>query len=797
MRRTYAAFAVAVLLVLGTTGIARAACTASDTTLCLNGGRFSASVAWTDFQGRTGVGTATPITADTGYFWFFSSTNIELVIKVLDARTVNGKFWVFFGALSNVEYTLTVTDTVTGAQKQYVNPSGQFASVGDTKAFDPSGTSTTSVRVEGTAAAPASIQAVQGFIDAARVAPKDAADFTPCPDAPFGFNLSGCRFHIEVSWDDGHGRTGIGHPVQLTNDTGYFWFFADTNVELMIKVLDARPVNGNFWVFFGALSNVQYSVTVTDSVTNGVKRYANPSGTFASVGDTKAFVGGRKVAPVRDAVSAVSADLDATGGSFSATGADGTVFTLEVPPQALTSPETITLTPVSSVGGFPFSGGFHTGVEIEPEGLRLLTPATLSIRPAAPLPLNQTLTYAYAKGGEDFILYPRLNDAADVIQIPLFHFSGYGSGGGGEGDAGAPTSAGQLLAPYVQAIARWKFLEVFNQITHDEFNEHLVDILEAAFNELAFPLMMRAKEACDRAEIEIACQVTFEIVQLVQVYGLTDSPQLVGISAQAFDLAKDILTTCQQKTFDKCVYFNDPFEATLMLYIAQQLQVFGVDDPYLTTFMKDGLMERCLRFEVDFESRINESIMGRGTAFLAMNKYRAQTVPLRLNLANFYAYSGAWEGGCTLSPELNNFQYTAGGFGCTASVTADKGFFSAPACWIEIFDETPSVKLLYRFDPEPVEHTEIHCQGTDHDDDSSAWAGDYDACHEADFSTIFGLFIAKHWTPLRVPGGGGQNGEFFANKIYEKTIPVPGGTLSEETVFYLKHTPDKPDFTCP
>ena len=39
------------------------------------------------------------------------------------------------GALSNVEYTLTVTDTVTGAQRQYHNPSGRFASVGDPVAF--------------------------------------------------------------------------------------------------------------------------------------------------------------------------------------------------------------------------------------------------------------------------------------------------------------------------------------------------------------------------------------------------------------------------------------------------------------------------------------------------------------------------------------------------------------------------------------------------------------------------------------------------------------------------------------
>ena len=81
------------------------------------------------------MATAAPLTADTGTFWFFSQANVELVLKVLDGRALNGKFWVFFGALSDVAYTVTVTDTVTGMVRTYTNPLGQFASVADTMAF--------------------------------------------------------------------------------------------------------------------------------------------------------------------------------------------------------------------------------------------------------------------------------------------------------------------------------------------------------------------------------------------------------------------------------------------------------------------------------------------------------------------------------------------------------------------------------------------------------------------------------------------------------------------------------------
>ena len=60
---------------------------------------------------------------------------VELMIKVLDGRGSTGFFWVFYGALSNVEYTLTVTDTETGRSKSYFNPLRTFASVGDTEAL--------------------------------------------------------------------------------------------------------------------------------------------------------------------------------------------------------------------------------------------------------------------------------------------------------------------------------------------------------------------------------------------------------------------------------------------------------------------------------------------------------------------------------------------------------------------------------------------------------------------------------------------------------------------------------------
>jgi hypothetical protein len=87
-------------------------------------------------------------------------------------------------------------------------------------------------------------------------------------------------------------ETGVGTAGGLTPDTGYFWFFRDTNVEVVLKVLDGRPISDHFWVFYGALSNVAYRLTVTDTETGEVRVYENPARRCASVGDTEAFFAG-------------------------------------------------------------------------------------------------------------------------------------------------------------------------------------------------------------------------------------------------------------------------------------------------------------------------------------------------------------------------------------------------------------------------------------------------------------------------------------------------------------------------
>jgi len=117
-------------------GVGPGPCVAGPNTLCLNGNRFKVEVSWSvPDQNQSGTGMAMPLTGDTGYFWFFSSTNVELIVKVLDATAVNHHFWVFYGALSDVAYTIHITDTTNNVVKSYDNPNHNLASLADTSAF--------------------------------------------------------------------------------------------------------------------------------------------------------------------------------------------------------------------------------------------------------------------------------------------------------------------------------------------------------------------------------------------------------------------------------------------------------------------------------------------------------------------------------------------------------------------------------------------------------------------------------------------------------------------------------------
>ncbi|HYX25050.1 MAG TPA: hypothetical protein VFC23_12920 [Thermoanaerobaculia bacterium] len=108
------------------------------------------------------------------------------------------------------------------------------------------------------------------------------------PDARTLCFASG-RFKVTATFDTGNGNAGQAQGVPA-GDSGLLWFFAPTNVEVALKVLDGCALGGHYWFFAGGLTNVQVTILVTDTQTGATRTYRNPLGTaFAPIQDTAAF----------------------------------------------------------------------------------------------------------------------------------------------------------------------------------------------------------------------------------------------------------------------------------------------------------------------------------------------------------------------------------------------------------------------------------------------------------------------------------------------------------------------------
>jgi photosystem II stability/assembly factor-like uncharacterized protein len=250
-------------------------CIASDEVLCLAGRKFAARVHWTLANGSSGQGHAAALTDRSGSFWFFSPDSLELTLKMIDGQTVNHHFWLFGADLTDVAYTLTVTEVATGAQRTYSNPGGHFGNFADTEAFVAAAASR-AVESGESAVVPA-VSRPSGRTASVATAACMPDDITLC--------LAGSRFAVNVERQVSPFSFTAAIAMPLVRNTGAFWFFSPQLPELTVKVLDGRPLNGHFWVFLGGLSDINYTVTVTDTATGARKQYVHPAGT-GSIADT-------------------------------------------------------------------------------------------------------------------------------------------------------------------------------------------------------------------------------------------------------------------------------------------------------------------------------------------------------------------------------------------------------------------------------------------------------------------------------------------------------------------------------
>jgi hypothetical protein len=235
-----------------------AACRPDEHTLCLLEGRYRAVVEWENqYNGDRGRGLALPQGELTGFFAFDDRQNVELMMKLVDFGDV---VKLFYGQLTDLRFTLTVSEVATGATRVYRNAPGNCGAI-DQTAFPK-------------AAAPG-------------IAPEARSTAAACAPGPHTLCLLDGRFAVEVAWhnqfDDSRGQAAARALGRLA---GVFSFSDPANVEVLTKTLD---FGDRILFLYGSLSDLEYGIRVTDTTSGAVKVYDNPPGRYCGGIDPNAF----------------------------------------------------------------------------------------------------------------------------------------------------------------------------------------------------------------------------------------------------------------------------------------------------------------------------------------------------------------------------------------------------------------------------------------------------------------------------------------------------------------------------
>ena len=282
-----------------------------------------------------------------------------------------------------------------------------------------------------------------------------------------------------------------------------------------------------------------------------------------------------------DAQHSSSAVISPDGGTLSAEGADGTRFTLTFPKDALGADETITLTPITTVNGLPFSGGLVGAVQMAPEGLRLLQPAILTIESprAAAAEGFKTVAFAYHQNGEGLYLNPS-EVKGNVLTLEIWHFSGAGAAQGTPAEIQAqqqrvPSDAEDALSQRMREyLEQERELQQMGLPPDPELDKTIVEFLREAYNRIIAPQLPLALQDCEAARPILSKALGW--LRQVQLFGYEG--QFEAESGKIMETMRQAMVNCYNREYEQCVLDKKIEHRTAMLIIYRQAALLGIDD---------------------------------------------------------------------------------------------------------------------------------------------------------------------------------------------------------------------------
>ena len=287
------------------------------------------------------------------------------------------------------------------------------------------------------------------------------------------------------------------------------------------------------------------------------------------------------VTPILDQGRMTSARIPVSGGTLQTTGADGTLYTLTVPPNALLADTTISMTPLTGVTGLDLPGAHFLGVQFEPEGLRFFSEVTFRIDPPEGS-RHSAVGFAAHGDGTEIHRYPLMPDP-DLLAMPMLHFTVggiavYNSDNPNLGSAAdiMPSDPEDRLSSLLGDIWQNERNRALQGLEPDpQLADKLQAVLQAFYNEILEPAFNTMKTDCSAAQRLAPMAIRWE--RRVELVGLHD--EFVPQEGAVHEAVIAALENCFNTTKGKCLDTSDPVQMNEAAMYSRQLALFGVDDP--------------------------------------------------------------------------------------------------------------------------------------------------------------------------------------------------------------------------
>ena len=463
------------------------------------------------------------------------------------------------------------------------------------------------------------------------------------------------------------------------------------------------------------------------------------------------------VSPTLDTEHAITQVISATnGGTLTTTGADGSVFNLTFPANALASDEQITMTPLAVVGGLPVSGGLLAGVDLQPDGLPLKQIVRLTIQPNVVVPCSEQVGFGYHGTGQEFYFQPL--GMSNTITLSLEHFSAAGVGQGLRGSGGTPTDEEDRLSQAAQAILQQErqCTAAAAPVSQSQLGQQLEGTYQLYFDKVVVPLLQAAKT--DDSQAPAAISKAIGLWRQLQLLGFaTQEPFTLDIQFIEQSLPT-ILKNVYNKAYSRCL--NDTSqtarmaEASKMIGMARIFELLGYD---LTKEFPnfDQQVAACvvgpITLDIDSSATGEDHEATRGVVIDTKSHVTASSFPLNFN-ANQLSYSAS---GALTYDSYSVSAVWASGLADCSSGTGNNGTESATATFdLNLPPASPSdVRLEVTLTPSITETTflgEIHptvgCQGGS--TTSMYYMFDLDASHSDQQQTPSHSYFVNVNTPV-------------------------------------------------